>query len=384
MTRTIVLLSPVFVSFFWAVTLTGNTKRLSTPRLFLSKFMILPFICFITHFLYFSGLKEAYYFFDFPYQYAGSLILPVYYIYFRLLTIDQKFSFKVHTRYLIIPFLLATLYCAGALLAPKAEYHTWLFNELAFPDSPYIRFLTIMRMLLRLQFLVLVVLTVIGNFRLIRKYGQRAEQFYSDLDDGKYNNANMLNYSILIICGASFVAVFVGRSLLMPKDYIIYIVWSIITVMLYIMGYMGFKQKPLNPAFDTEQPIEEHQLPDDTLSSAQSKILHKMILLFDEKKLYLNSQLNIMDIVNMVGTNRTYISSIINQQYNQNFCTFVNSYRIDELKRVLTENPESTNDMLADKCGFGSVISLKRAVSTRTGLSMPDFRNQLLHSKITV
>jgi len=342
--------------------------------------MIFPLICFITHFLYFSGLREVYYFFDFPYQYAGSLILPVYYIYFKLLTIDQKFSFKAHARYLIIPFIVATLYCIGALLAPRDEYHTWLFNEMSFPDSPYILFLGIMRMILRIQFLVLVVLTVIGNYRLIRKYGHSAEQFYSDLDDGKYNNAKMLNYSILIICGASFVAVVVGRSLLIPKDYTIYMVWSIITIMLYIMGYIGFKQKPLNPAFDQELPIEKQQHPDATLSSAQSKILHKMILLFDEKKLYLNSQLNIMDIVNMVGTNRTYISSIINQQYNQNFCTFVNSYRIDELKRVLTENPESTNDMLADKCGFGSVISLKRAVSSKTGLSMCDFRNQLLKS----
>ena len=377
MTRTIILLSPVFVSLFWSLVLIGNKKKHTVPRLFLSKFMIFPLMCFICHFLYFQPLPEIYPYFDYAHQYAGSLILPVYYIYFRLLTVDEKFSFKFHSRYLIFPALLATIYCIGAMVTPQIEYRTWLFNEQAFPVSHFIQFLNIMRMILRLQFLLFVILTVIGNQILLYKYRERAEQFYSDINDGKYNNGKMLNYSIVILCGTSFLAVAVGRRLLMPKETIIYNVWSISTVMMYIIGHMGFKQKPINPTFDTLKIASSTSQPDGFLMLSQNKIIQNLIVQFDEKKIYLNSQLNIMDVVQKTGTNRTYLSVIINQKYNQNFCSFVNGYRIEELKRMVLANCELTNQTLTENCGFGSVISLRRAVSSSTGLKLSDWMSQI-------
>ena len=381
MIRFIVLLSPVLITSFWAIALIGNKKKVSTPRIFLSKFMILPLVCYITHFLYFAPLHRIYPYFDFAYQYAGSLILPVYYIYFRLLTVDEKFSFKLHIRYLAIPAFFATLYCIGAIFTPRNEYLTWLFDEHAFPDSPYIQFLSVMRMIFRIQFLLLVIITFVGNQILLHKYGERAEQFYSDSKDGKYNNSKMLNYSVIIICGASFVAVAIGRRLLMSKDTIIYAVWSISTVMLYFIGYMGYKQKTINPTFDLQNIHDELNQPGDTLNGVQKELLNRVLSRFVDDKIYLNSQLNIMDIVQAVGTNRTYISTIINQQYKQNFCSFVNGYRVEELKNKIIENQYYTNEMLAECCGFGSVISLRRAVSSKTGMSLNEWKKQILLSE---
>jgi len=96
------------------------------------------------------------------------------------------------------------------------------------------------------------------------------------------------------------------------------------------------------------------------------------------KKKSLNSQLNILEIVNLVGANRTYISAIINLEYNQNFCTFVNTYRIKELKKLIIQNPEYPNEVLAEFCGFGSVNSLKRTISSKTGMSITDWKAQFL------
>ena len=83
-----------------------------------------------------------------------------------------------------------------------------------------------------------------------------------------------------------------------------------------------------------------------------------------------------MEIVREVGTNRSYISALINQKYNQNFCTFVNSYRIAELERTMIENPNSEMDKLAFTCGFGSISSMKRSISLKTGLSVTKWRRQ--------
>jgi AraC-like DNA-binding protein len=381
MIRFIILLSPVFVSFFWVVALLGNNKKENIPRVFLSKFMIFPLICYFTQFLYFAPLHLLYPYFDFVYQYAGGLILPVYYIYFRLLTVDKKFSLRIHARYLAIPAFLATLYCIGATLTPRNEYLTWLFDEHAFPYSPYIRFLGIMRLIFRIQFLLLIIITFAGNRILLHKYGERAGQFYSDSKDGKYNNSKMLNYSLIIIFIASFVAVAIGRSLLMSKDTIIYTVWSISTAMMFIIGYMGYNQKTINPAFDLQNIQDELNQPGDTLYEAQKELHNKVLIMFEDDKIYLNSQLNIMDIAQAVGTNRTYISSVINQQYNQNFCSFVNGYRVEELRNKILENRDYTNETLAEICGFGSVISLRRAVSAKTGMSLNEWKKHILLSE---
>jgi len=381
MFRTILLLSPIYITLFWSIALTGNKKKHNIPQALLSRFMLFPAICFTALFLYFSPYPDIYPYFDLALQYSISLFFPVYYIFFRLLTIDDEFSLKAHFRFLALPLLIASVYGIGIIFTPWEEYKAWLFDENAFSDSPFIQFLSIMRDIIRVHFFIQLCITFIGNQLLIKKYGIKAEQFYSDMEEENYRNAKMLNYCIIITIILSIIVFALGHELIFPKETALNFVLSISSLMLFFIGYMGLKQEPINPTFEMvnndDALIQLEVIPIDS----RKKILHKMLAQFEEEKIYLNSQLNIMDIVQAVGTNRTYISSIINQHYNQNFCSFVNSYRIDELERVLLKNPEYTNEILADCCGFGSLNSLKRAIFSKTGLTLPEWKKQVLSVK---
>ena len=145
----------------------------------------------------------------------------------------------------------------------------------------------------------------------------------------------------------------------------------------YLIGYMGFKQKPINPSFEVELDDPIVQVFGVQLNAAQKEIHDKLLVEFQNKKLYLNNDLNIMEVVQLVGSNRSYISSIINQQYNQNFCAFVNSYRINELERIILEDHFVVNEILAEKSGFGSVKSMQRAVNSSTGLTIADWKKKI-------
>ena len=377
MIRIIFLLSPVYVSLFWAIVLADNPKSHSIPRAFLGRFMLIPMLVYFTHFLYHAPLPEVYRYFDPIFAYTSLLVFPMYYIYFRLLTVDEKFSLKAHGKYFIPALVVGTLYTVGVLLAPKNEYTVWLYHQNAYTDSPHIKFMAAMRNLGKITYLVQVLMTVIGNHILINKYKAKAEQYYSDIQDGKYNNARILNYSIIIISVTSFVFAIVGRYSLWNQDILICVGWGIFSVVLFIIGYMGYKQKPINPTFEKEDKIDEQIQLIDIPAGVQKKLLNKLLHEFDNKKIYLNSQLNIMDVVEAVGTNRTYISVIINQQYNQNFCSFVNNYRIVELEQVICNDPDMVNEELAEKCGFGSVNSMKRAVSSKTELSFAKWKEEI-------
>ena len=377
LTRVIFLLAPVYVCLFWAIVLAGNRKKYSTSRNFLGRFMLFPLAIYFTHFLYFTPLPDIFPYFDALFAYTSLLGFPMYYVYFRLLTVDEKFSLKAHGKYFIVAILVGTLYSVGVLLAPKAEYRVWLYNQTAYANSPQIIFLAAMRILGKITYLVQVIVTVIGNHILINKYSSKAEQYYSDIQDGKNNNARILNYSIIVLSITALFFGALGRYSLRHFDIYICIGWTIFSVVLFIIGYMGFKQKPINPTFESLYNNNEQSQAVEIPEGVQKKLLHKLLLEFEHRKIFLNNQLNIMDVVDAVGTNRTYISTIINQKYNQNFCSFVNNFRILELEKTLQENPEMQNEELSDKCGFGSVNSMKRAVSSKTGLSFAKWKDEI-------
>jgi len=376
MLRTIILLLPIYVALFWSIALAGNERKRSTPRRFLGNFMVFPLIIFICHLLYFTPYPDVYPYFDVVLQYASLMVFPIYYIYFRLLTVDKKFSIKAHARFLIIPTMLGIIYAVGVMLTPKLEFRTWLFHQDAFQELPYISFLNIMRLLIRITYLIQVIVSVTANYLLIRKYASKAEQFYSDLQDGKYNNALMLNRSIIVMGTAAFIFTILGRQYLISQNTMIYIGWTVFSFMLFIIGYMGIKQKPINPTYDLVTDLQGRKDDIKQLPGTQKIILQKLMLEFEQNKIYLNSQLNILDVVQAIGTNRSYISAIINQQFNQNFSVFVNSYRIKELERIIHENQHVSNEILAETCGFGSVNSLKRAVMAKTGMSITEWKKQ--------
>ena len=375
MFKIIALTLPIFVSLFWTIILFKEKNKHSIPRSFLANFMLLLVVLYTVKFFYYQPLTNIYPYFDIIHQYLGCLVFPIYHIYFRLLTIDEKFSWKLHAQFLILPFILGSMYGVGVLLTPTTEYRVSLFDNQAFPDSDQVHFLNIMRKVLTYYAQIQVINYLIRNFILIRKYGNRAEQFYSDLQDGKYNNANMLNYLVVI----NSIINIICYSIFRRSEIMIYIFPTTYAVMTYMIGYMGFKQKAINPTFDLE--IEPQKSESQPLLKAQEQILNRLLEEFDIKKIYLNSQLTILDVVDAVGTNRTYISLIINQQYNQNFCSFVNSYRIEELQRVFTQNPDLTNETLASYCGFSSEAALKRGIKSKTGQSIQDWKKQILSVK---
>ena len=378
MIRTIFLLAPIFVTLLWSITLAGNAKRFSHPRLYLGHFMLLPLVIYISHFLYFASYPSIYPYFDIILQSASLLVFPAYYVYFRLLTVDDSFSFKAHTRFFIVPIIVTIVYAVGVFFTPQIEYRAWLFDPNAYSQSPTIKFLTIMRSVIRIVYLIQVIVTVAGNYGLIKKYADRAEQFYSDMQDGKYNNAKRLNYSIIVMGVAAIIFTVLGRSFLTHQDVFISVGWTVFSGILFIIGYLGIKQKPINPSFDLSEEQEPAEQLSEISSSAKNKVLQNLIQQFEQNKLYLNNDLTIMDLVQVVGTNRTYISALINQRYKQNFCSYVNSFRIEALKELLLTNTAYTYEVLAESCGFGSVSSMRRAVSSSTGLSISEWKKTLI------
>lgn len=95
-----------------------------------------------------------------------------------------------------------------------------------------------------------------------------------------------------------------------------------------------------------------------------------------EEKLYLNPELNIGDLANMLAIHAYQLSKLINTQLNKNFYEFVNDFRVQEFK-TLVANPKNKHISilgLALDAGFNSKASFNRIFKNSTGTTPSEFR----------
>lgn len=204
------------------------------------------------------------------------------------------------------------------------------------------------------------------------------------MDDSKLFNARMLNYIQLLVSIVALVTQLMGRNRIISSSLSITINWIIFAIAMFFIGYLGYRQKIINPAYEEiDDKATSDLIPDVGLSFLQQLVLEKLLDKFEKEKLYLNSNLNINDVVQKIGTNRTYISLVINQKFNMNFCAFVNFYRIKELEQIYKSDPCIANQLLAEQSGFGSFNSMKRALHMHTGQSLTEWKkNQNVNNSI--
>lgn len=306
----------------------------------------------------------------------------MYFIYLRLLTIDKKFSLKIHFKYLILPFTLFILYLIGYIFSHPEDLRTWLFNRNITSNSIEIIYLKVIFFLMRFVFVSQAIFLMIKSSKLLKRYADRAEQYYSDIEDSKNSNVTIINNSMILAGVCSIILASLGRDFFVNEIVITAFASIIFSTLLFIIGWMGFKQKSANTDIEicNVQDIKEET--DENNIQSQSVLMSKILYLFDNQKLYLKENLNITDLANLTGTNRTYISQLINNHYHQNFCTFVNTFRIEEIKKCILEDPSCTNQILAEKCGFSSADSMKRVVKNISGLSVTELKNKLIKEKL--
>ena len=378
MMRTILLLTPVYICVFWAIILFFGTQSFEKPKRFLAVFMLAAFVVYFSHFLYFKHNVDLYYIIDPFYQLASLIVYPLCYIYFRILTIEPRFSFKWHWRYLFLSVVLFVLYLIAYVFTDKSLVIPWLFTGEVNSDNFFIHALSFIRTAIKIYFIIQLVYFIFGNVTLILNYSHYAEHYYSDFDDTGDRRVKMLNFMFSLAAIASIIIASIGKVKFQNSDFGLACASFVFSTIIFLTGLWGYRQKILNPNYEEYTPSDAAS---EISIQSQQVILEKLVMLFAEQKIYRNSKLNINDVANEIGTNRTYLSTVINNRFDSNFCTFVNEFRMQEMEKAARENPKWTNQMLCDHCGFGSVNSMRRYVQLKSGLSTNDWRKQLLTRK---
>lgn len=99
----------------------------------------------------------------------------------------------------------------------------------------------------------------------------------------------------------------------------------------------------------------------------------------ESEQLYLDPDLSIDDIAELMHISSKELSQTINQSFGRHFFDFVNSYRIEEAKRMLLDSRNSmTIQEIMYAAGFSSKSSFNTIFKKKTNKTPSQFRQMAI------
>lgn len=144
----------------------------------------------------------------------------------------------------------------------------------------------------------------------------------------------------------------------------------IMIVLLGLFCYFVYRQEDMLKALDN---LDREETKEDNGRTYEFEGRFRKV--FEEERIYLNPKLNIVELSIAVGTNRTYISNFINQQLHTTFYEYVNKWRVNQAKELLSSTSLPLEDV-ATQSGFNSLSSFRRYFTKSVGMTPQAFRRE--------
>lgn len=222
-------------------------------------------------------------------------------------------------------------------------------------------------------FIVQNVVYITASFFLLRNHRVEIKKQYSYTISVSLNWVKniLISYTITFLLATSFF--FYQIKLGLIPDLVnlnIVLIYSIHIIVLTHKSLSKpeilFKSKPYQDTKITATVIQD--------------IYKKVERLVEGEKLYLNTKLTLKDVSDQLKISSSSISQSINQMTKGNFFDFINRYRVDEVKKKISDpgNRHLTLLALAEECGFQSGSVFNSAFKKNTGMKPSEYRRKVL------
>ena len=311
---------------------------------------------------------------------------PFMYLYVTTLITENQTSKKVNLLH-FIPFILF-------LIISIVFKNDTIFGVQYFLQGENLA----LRVFIGVSLVISIVTYSITVFIKIRIHEKKLKYFFS------YTSEKItLNWlKIIVACfSISFIAVFIigGFKVLhkLPISFenygIIKITYIGLTIFTFVFSYFGIKQPIIfgdtikNKTFNNNK-IKANSTgitsPDKYKRSGlkdkdAERYFKDLLRIMDTEKPYLNEKLSIQDLSDILGISRHYLTQVINEKLHKNFYTFINEYRLEEVKKKMLSNKYTNYTILgiALETGFNSKSSFNTLFKSYTGMTPSEYMKNI-------
>jgi len=216
----------------------------------------------------------------------------------------------------------------------------------------------------------------IASLRLVSLYKKIAGQH---LSNPKYTDVSWLYSTILFFILIIIISALNGllAQTALSKYYLLAFNLVVVLLLLFVIQVMmKALSRPYFFSFaDVSDPVEQ---PAKMTAGEKEAIVQTLLAFMKSDKPYLDPELSLDQLAAKLSLKPRALSQAINDIRQQNFFDFINRYRIDEAKNLLT-NPKDKKITVLEilyQVGFNSKSSFNTLFKKYTGLTPTEFRKE--------
>ena len=181
----------------------------------------------------------------------------------------------------------------------------------------------------------------------------------------------------LIWIGFEIAGKFGKEGLSYVEDWYSFFFIGLLIYYLSIEGLLAGTGERLRNAlrFDPDEKVEEAPPKPQTIDPELSQNEKKLLDWMAEEEPFLNADLTLQDLSAHMKMTAPALSRLINSSQGKNFNDFINSYRVETVKKHLLDEEKKHLSLLAIAldCGFNSKATFNRAFRKHAGMSPSQF-----------
>ena len=237
-----------------------------------------------------------------------------------------------------------------------------------------------MDVFLRLLVLALTLFYMILPIYLVVKYADEYTAYLSEnVSDPENYDLRWLKRTMLVLS----ILYFLYAVLLLTDRTILYVV--IKAIMLIVWFYFFYKalflkniriEHTFRNGWDLPSNDDEEEDDDDEEQRGAlfKRYAEEVNTWFEREKPYLNDDLRLTDLQRVFPISRSYLSQLFNKELGMSFSDYVNQFRIEESKRLMDAEPLASIQEIAERSGFHSISTFRRAFTKHTGIIPSEYK----------
>ncbi|MFD2585881.1 helix-turn-helix domain-containing protein [Croceitalea marina] len=355
-----------FVGFYTFLILNFNKKIKLPARLLISGFIFIH-----TFFIFHIGLLITNYQFEYPHTYRMStcfsfLYGPLLFLYFK--KIVHNYSFKYVDLAHFIPTILVVIYLIPTYsLSPNDKLDLMLDrvqNSVNASDSKTLIIIVILK---------LVSLIVYGFF--IRKMYLKSVGRKNLEKQSRLWQRNLYHIHFLYIFSYLIYGILISNSII-SGFFFNFQVGSMALMVLYIGYSANIQPSVFNGVISYANRLFPKYEKSGLTTSLSLELKNHLEHLFKDEKIYKENDINLEMVAHKLNTSRHNASQVINEHFKVSFHELVNKYRIEEAKKILTDDQQRNLNIIdiAYEVGYNNKVTFNKAFKKDTQLTPSQFQ----------